>query len=318
MATKKISDLQLRSDADGTINFAVDDASQTWRVTAAQLLAYILGTSTLGSVITALTAKTAPVAADELILADSAASYAAKKITKSNLQKKTVRAATTTDSVAATDDVLIASGASFTFTLPAASGLTGKILTFKHNDATLGRVYTIDGNASETIDGVVTKKICTQGETLQIICDGSNWFVLDRRIQSEWTTYTPTWTGFGTVSSNTAEWRRVGDSIHIRGSCTGGTTTATEARASIPSGLTSAGSGKIQALRIAGPAGTNINSVTRYCTTLIEASVAYMTFGMSDGALSAASFVKQNGNVIGGGGSITAFDAVFPIADWEA
>jgi len=48
MAQKKITDLQLRSDADATINIPVDDASQTWRVTGAQLKAFIVPFTTLG------------------------------------------------------------------------------------------------------------------------------------------------------------------------------------------------------------------------------------------------------------------------------
>lgn len=41
MATKKITDLQLRSSFDDTCNVPVDDSSQTWRATGAQMLAYI-------------------------------------------------------------------------------------------------------------------------------------------------------------------------------------------------------------------------------------------------------------------------------------
>jgi hypothetical protein len=41
MATKKISDLTLRSDFDATCNLPSDDATQTWRVTGAQMLAWL-------------------------------------------------------------------------------------------------------------------------------------------------------------------------------------------------------------------------------------------------------------------------------------
>jgi hypothetical protein len=55
MANKQINDLQLRSDADGTINIPCDDASQTWRVTGAQLKTYIQGAiaplTTLGDIL---------------------------------------------------------------------------------------------------------------------------------------------------------------------------------------------------------------------------------------------------------------------------
>lgn len=41
MANKQIADLQLRSDADATINIPVQDASQAWRVTMAQIVTYL-------------------------------------------------------------------------------------------------------------------------------------------------------------------------------------------------------------------------------------------------------------------------------------
>jgi hypothetical protein len=42
MTQKKITDLQLRDDADDTCNFPVDDSVQSWRVTLAQIRAAIL------------------------------------------------------------------------------------------------------------------------------------------------------------------------------------------------------------------------------------------------------------------------------------
>jgi hypothetical protein len=51
MAQKKITDLSLRSDFDATVNLPGDDASQTWRVTGAQIKAFIAPLTTLGDVI---------------------------------------------------------------------------------------------------------------------------------------------------------------------------------------------------------------------------------------------------------------------------
>jgi hypothetical protein len=58
---------------------------------------------------------------------------------------------------------------------------------------------------------------------------------------SEWASYTPITDGFGTISANNLEYRRVGDSLEIRGDFTTGSTTATEAQLGIPSGLTIGG-----------------------------------------------------------------------------
>ncbi len=42
MAQKRITDLTIRTNFDGTVNLPGDDTAQTWRVTGAQILAYIL------------------------------------------------------------------------------------------------------------------------------------------------------------------------------------------------------------------------------------------------------------------------------------
>lgn len=55
---------------------------------------------------------------------------------------------------------------------------------------------------------------------------------------TNWTSYTPTWTGFGTVTNNRARYRRVGDTLEVEANVNAGTPTATVALISIPSGLT--------------------------------------------------------------------------------
>lgn len=53
-----------------------------------------------------------------------------------------------------------------------------------------------------------------------------------------WASYTPTFTGFGTVANVQFFWRQVGDTIFIRGVFQSGTSTATSAKFTIPSGKT--------------------------------------------------------------------------------
>jgi hypothetical protein len=71
-----------------------------------------------------------------------------------------------------------ASGANRTINLPASSGVTNRIYIIKKTDNSANTV-TIDGNASETIDGATTKVLTTQYEKVQIICNGSNWFIIN-------------------------------------------------------------------------------------------------------------------------------------------
>ncbi len=70
-----------------------------------------------------------------------------------------------------------ASSAAFTVTLPAASKFTGRIYHIKKTDSSANAV-TVDGNASETIDGDTTKVISTQYDSMMIVCDGSNWHIV--------------------------------------------------------------------------------------------------------------------------------------------
>jgi hypothetical protein len=79
----------------------------------------------------------------------------------------------------ATDRVVLvsASGAARTMTLPAAASHTGRVYTIKKTDSSANTV-TIDGNASETIDGATTKVLTAQYEVVTIQCDGANWHII--------------------------------------------------------------------------------------------------------------------------------------------
>lgn len=91
----------------------------------------------------------------------------------------TATAAKTADYTATLDDGTIevdASGAARTITLFAASGNAGKILVIKKTDSSANAV-TVDGNASETIDGATTVSLASQYSTaiLQVNAAGTGW-----------------------------------------------------------------------------------------------------------------------------------------------
>lgn len=94
------------------------------------------------------------------------------------------RVTTVTDTYTATldDDLIVADsggGGTFTITLPPAADAydaatqTGKVLTFVnvHTDD-----VTIDGDASETINGATTFLLDVQYERVALISDGSAWY----------------------------------------------------------------------------------------------------------------------------------------------
>jgi hypothetical protein len=70
-----------------------------------------------------------------------------------------------------------ASSAAFTVTLPAASKFTGRVYHIKKTDSS-GNAVTVDGNMSETIDGDTTKVIATQYDSMMIVSNGSNWYII--------------------------------------------------------------------------------------------------------------------------------------------
>lgn len=156
-----------------------------------------------------------------------------------------VTSSKTANYTATTDDDFIpcnATSGAFTVTLYAASGNAGRRITIKKTDSTFNNV-TIDANASETIDGATTRRLCTQFEELVLVCDGSNWFIENRIIPSIWTTYTTTLShssGGITNNTNSFRYRRIGDSIEIMGTIAFSAASAafTGLFATIPSGLT--------------------------------------------------------------------------------
>lgn len=106
-----------------------------------------------------------------------------------------------------------------------------------------------------------------------------------------WQTYTPTFTGFGTVSTQSFRWRQVGESIEIQGRFTSGTVTATEARISLPNNYVSSSS--YSSLEVVGYAGSTNND--QQIGVLIEPSVSYFTFGRSNSG-GVSILTKANGN----------------------
>jgi hypothetical protein len=125
--------------------------------------------------------------------------------------------------------------------------------------------------------------------------------------------YTPTFTGFGTVSNVECYESRDGEFLEVDCRFTAGTPTATEARISLPTGLTSSSLGVV---RVAGKGNNTLVSVTRFSgiTPLIEPSVTYFTLAAETSSTNG--LTKNNGNsLIDVGGNIS-FTARVPIQGW--
>jgi len=91
---------------------------------------------------------------------------------------------------------------------------------------------------------------------------------------SDWQAYTPTFTGFGTPSAVSINWRQVAGSIEIQGFFTTGTTTATEARVSLPLNY-AVKTGEVLGIR--GQAGNSVGTTNDY-SVIAEGSQSYFKF----------------------------------------
>lgn len=130
-----------------------------------------------------------------------------------------------------------------------------------------------------------------------------------------WTAYTPTFTGFGTATSIECQHSRSGEDLLLRCKWTNGTTTATEARVSLPNSLTSADTARIPSIQLTGPTITDGNLAGSF-NALIEPSVGYVTFGYHD--TSHNGLAKTNANSAFSTGGKVSFTARVPIAGWAA
>lgn len=124
--------------------------------------------------------------------------------------------------------------------------------------------------------------------------------------------YTPTFTGFGTATGIEAFHSRDGEFLDIDCKFTAGTTTATEARISLPSGLNTPSS---ETIKHAGTWTATIGA-TAFPVMLIESNLNYMTFGFIFGSTNP--LTKQLANALVAGGTVITIKARVPISGWSA
>ncbi|MDC1188889.1 fibrobacter succinogenes major paralogous domain-containing protein [Flavobacteriales bacterium] len=87
----------------------------------------------------------------------------------------TINTTTTLDN---TYNVVICNNGPYDVILPAAASNTGRVYYIKNNDSG-GGIFTIDGNASETINGSTTYALDSYTHVVQIISDGTNWHIIE-------------------------------------------------------------------------------------------------------------------------------------------
>lgn len=178
----------------------------------------------------------------QIITADSAQTTGIKWATPGN---RAVRSVTSTDTVLTTDDVNLLSSTSFTSTLFAGSGNTGKPVTFIHDGTSLTGIYTIARAGSDPIgpNSVASLKLYMKGEALTLMWNGTYWEILSWTFPSVPVNYTPTFQGGtgGGGNVNVSYYATRISQCHLltQGSHTLGTQAGTEMRVGLLGGLTS-------------------------------------------------------------------------------
>lgn len=132
----------------------------------------------------------------------------------------------------------------------------------------------------------------------------------------DWTAYTPTSPNgsFGTLTGTECYHKRQGSDLLVNCKFTTGTVAASEARISLPTGLTSASSAIIPSVRIHGYWLYTTGAAAVAGSVLIEPSVSYFTFGYQTSSTGGGT--KQNANGFGSGTGLS-FHARIPIQGWN-
>ncbi|GEM_PF-6784808 len=126
--------------------------------------------------------------------------------------------------------------------------------------------------------------------------------------------YTPTFTGFGTVTVHDCYGQQVGTNEVIDCTFESGTTTAVEARVSLRSGLTT--SSQLPTISLAGTLGRNVVNSSYSYSVLVEPSASYVTFGAGESARSLLSKVTASAVFVST--NLLSFKAVIPVNEYSA
>ncbi len=148
----------------------------------------------------------------------------------------TMTSQSTTYAAVINDYVLVTKGSAWTITLPTAVGQSGKSICILITDNNPANALTINTTSAQTIDGAASgaRKMYTLKEFAQFTSDGANWVVTGRQTVTKDEAYTPTFVGFGTISSTSALWYRQGEKLFIKGTVVTGTATSTDQTVSVP------------------------------------------------------------------------------------
>lgn len=146
-------------------------------------------------------------------------------------------------------DYIVASGASWTLTLPTAVGVSGQTITVEHGGAAdMSQKYSLATTSSQTVGNncatTTRGSTCTSGnytlttlgEVVVLVSDNANWQVMQHHTATPAVAYTPTISNGWTVTGGTTKftWQRNGSMMHVLGSFTTSASAANIGSVSLP------------------------------------------------------------------------------------
>ena len=134
---------------------------------------------------------------------------------------------------------------------------------------------------------------------------------------SDFTSYTPSSTQGFTVSSSNFIYRRIGDSIEVNGSFTISASSVSEARISLPPGLT-IDSLKITRSTIVGMLSTSDTAGAAEWTVIANGGNSYFQFGIANAGNAGTTVTAGNNIVTNVNGKLVEFYARVPVSGWAS
>ena len=129
-----------------------------------------------------------------------------------------------------------------------------------------------------------------------------------------WTNYTPTTQGFGSITNSNFQWRRVGDSIELRGTFTTGTVSTTEARVYFPSSVGNALLPDSVTTVIKGSAARGTSAAGGW-TVLVHNGANYIRFGAQNAADGGVNS-KNASDIFNSSDTVSFYTTGIPISGW--
>lgn len=249
-------------------------------------------------------------------------------------------------------------GASFLFTHPGMVEVCDVTFEYKIVSGTYAtgdlRVYIVNATTGAVIEpsatqialvGATTKQRCTfqtvsastsyrlcfhvastSASAFSVMFDGPNGIqvgpqnTIAATVVTDWVKYTPTFVGFGTVSTSYVYSRRVGDSLLVQGIFTAGTPTATTASMTLGYGGTNANvsidTTKNANVSVLGTGSIGATPSTTYFNNLTVLSTTGGTVNFGYQSSTASSMTAANGNGLTGAGAVISFSFSVPILGW--